>query len=100
MSLARIVAVARKEWREIVRDRIIAALAFLLAPMLMLVLGYGMLEDLEHIPLVVVDHDRSERRLDLDALEIPGHTIADLQVEALGQILLDRHFDWRLASGG
>ncbi|MBI1735368.1 MAG: ABC transporter permease [Candidatus Rokubacteria bacterium] len=59
MNLRRVAAVAGKEWREIVRDRIVAALAFLLAPTVMLVLGYGMVEDLEHVPLAIVDHDRS-----------------------------------------
>jgi ABC-2 type transport system permease protein/ribosome-dependent ATPase len=59
VNVRRVAAVAAKEWREIVRDRIVAALAFLLAPTMMLVLGYGMTEDLENVPLAVVDLDRS-----------------------------------------
>ncbi len=59
MRLARVVALARKEWREIVRDRIFLALAFLLPALLMVVFGYGITMDIENVPLVVVDHDRT-----------------------------------------
>ena len=59
MTLARVTAIARKEWREIVRDRLYFLLAFLLPVLLMLVLGYGLTQDVENIPLAVVDEDRS-----------------------------------------
>ena len=59
MTRARVTAIARKEWREIVRDRIFVLLAFLLPVLLMLVLGYGLTQDVENIPLAVVDEDRS-----------------------------------------
>ncbi len=59
MKAARVAAIARKEWREIVRDRLYFALAFLLPVLLMFVLGYGLTQDVEHIPLAVVDEDRS-----------------------------------------
>ncbi len=59
MKAARVIALARKEWREIVRDRIFLALAFLLPTLLMFVFGHGISMDVENVPLVVVDHDRS-----------------------------------------
>lgn len=59
MNVRRVLAVASKEWREILRDRIYFALAFLLPAMLMLIFGFGMTHDVERVPLVVVDYDRS-----------------------------------------
>ena len=55
----RIVAIAAKEWREILRDRIYFLLAFVLPPMLMLVFCYGISQDVEHVPFAIVDYDRS-----------------------------------------
>jgi ABC-2 type transport system permease protein/ribosome-dependent ATPase len=57
MNLRRVAAIADKEWREILRDPIVAALAFVLAPTLMLVFGYGLTQDVEHVPLAIADHD-------------------------------------------
>lgn len=59
MKLARVAAVASKEWREIVRDRLFFALAFVVPAVLMLLFGFGLSLDVENIPLAVVDHDRS-----------------------------------------
>lgn len=59
MNLARIAALARKETSEIVRDRMFFALAFLLPAVLMLVFAYGTGQPLEHVPLAVVDRDRT-----------------------------------------
>ena len=59
MNFARVFAVAQREWREILRDRIYFLLAFLLPVMLMLVFGYGMSQDIENIAFAVVDEDRT-----------------------------------------
>lgn len=59
MKLARIVALARKEWREILRDRIYLMLAFALPVVLMLVFGHGMSQEVEQVGLAVLDEDRS-----------------------------------------
>ncbi|HVW70493.1 MAG TPA: ABC transporter permease, partial [Steroidobacteraceae bacterium] len=59
MIAARIIAVAYKEWREIVRDRLFFALAFILPATLMLLFGYGLSLDVEHLPLAVIDYDHS-----------------------------------------
>jgi ABC-2 type transport system permease protein/ribosome-dependent ATPase len=59
MNLRRVAAVASKEWRETVRDRMFFLLAFLLPILWMLVFGYGLVMDVEDIPFAVVDRDRS-----------------------------------------
>jgi len=59
MNFRRVATVAWKEWRETVRDRMFLLLAFLLPVLWMLVFGYGLVLDVEHIPLVVVDRDHS-----------------------------------------
>lgn len=60
MKADRVLAIAHKEWSEIVRDRIFLALAFAMPSMLMLVFGHGMSQDVRNMPLVVVDDDRTE----------------------------------------
>lgn len=59
MNMRRVTALAYKEWREILRDRLFLALAFVVPASLMLVFGYGLTLDVEHIPFAVVDHDQS-----------------------------------------
>ena len=59
MNRQRIVALAWKEWREILRDRLFFALAFVVPTMLMLLFGYGLTLDVENLPFAVVDYDRT-----------------------------------------
>lgn len=59
MNFRRIVALAHKEWREILRDRLFFTLAFVVPASLMLIFGYGLTLDVEHIPFAVVDLDKS-----------------------------------------
>lgn len=59
MNIRRISAVASKEWRETVRDRMFLSLAFLIPIIWMLVFGYGMVLDVENIPYAVLDRDHS-----------------------------------------
>jgi ABC-2 type transport system permease protein/ribosome-dependent ATPase len=49
MNLRRIAAVASKEWREIIRDRMFLLLAFLMPVAWMIVFGYGLALDVENI---------------------------------------------------
>jgi len=53
----RVAAIARREWREVSRDRLLLLLAFLLPVLLMFVLGYGLAQDVERVPLAIVDED-------------------------------------------
>jgi len=55
----RIAAVARKEWKETVRDRLFLLMAFLLPALWMVVFGYGLVLDVEHVPFAVLDRDQS-----------------------------------------
>lgn len=64
MNLRRIRVVAYKEWREIVRDRLFFALAFVVPSLLMLLFGYGLSLDVENIPLAIVDYDQSAQSRD------------------------------------
>lgn len=57
MKVRRVLAVAQKEVREILRDRIYLLLAFAMPALLMIVFGYGMSQDVEHIGLAVLDED-------------------------------------------
>ncbi|RTL30537.1 MAG: ABC transporter permease, partial [Rhodocyclaceae bacterium] len=59
MNGQRIVALAWKEWREIIRDRLFFALAFVVPAMLMLLFGYGLTLDVENLPFAVVDYDKT-----------------------------------------
>jgi ABC-2 type transport system permease protein/ribosome-dependent ATPase len=59
MNFERMLAVAQRESREILRDRLYFLLAFLLPVMQMLVFGYGMSQDIENIAFAVVDEDRT-----------------------------------------
>ncbi len=59
MNLHRTMAVAWKEMREILRDRLFLIMAFVVPSMILLVLGYGLSLDVENIPFSAVDYDRS-----------------------------------------
>lgn len=59
MNVRRIAALASKEWREILRDRMFLALAFLVPVAQMLIMGHGLSFDVEHIPFAVVDQDQT-----------------------------------------
>lgn len=59
MNRRRIVAVAWKEWKETVRDRLFLLMAFLLPALWMVVFGYGLVLDVEHVPFAVLDRDQS-----------------------------------------
>ncbi len=113
MRLARTIAVAHKEWREITRDRLYLTMAFLVPVMIMLVLGYGLSLDVEHIPFAVVDYDRSaesrdyiHRFADSRYFELVGHArdarelerlLADSRIR-MGMVIPDQ-FQRRIAAG-
>jgi ABC-2 type transport system permease protein len=63
--LSRLLAVARKEVIQLRRDPRSLALAFLLPLLLLILFGYAITWDVNEIPTVVVDQDRSARSRDL-----------------------------------
>ncbi len=90
MKVRRIVALARKEWREILRDRLFFTLAFVVPAALMLVFGYGLNLDVERIPFAVVDHDKSamsrdylHRYIDSRYFDYQGDLASEREIEPL-----------------
>ncbi|MDE2427924.1 MAG: ABC transporter permease [Burkholderiales bacterium] len=90
MNLRRIRVVAYKEWREIVRDRLFFALAFVVPSLLMLLFGYGLSLDVENIPLAIVDYDQSvmsrdyaHRFIDSRYFAFQGYAGRESEVEKL-----------------
>ncbi|TVS17723.1 MAG: ABC transporter permease [Planctomycetaceae bacterium] len=59
MNLQRVATLARKESREILRDRLFSVLAIVVPATLMLTLGYGLTTDMEDVPIAILDHDRT-----------------------------------------
>jgi len=113
VKFRRALVVAQKEAREIVRDRIYAALAFLLPVVLMLVFGYGMTQEVQNIPFSIVDYDRSalsrdyaHRFIESRYFDFKGYQesvraaeplLLDGKVRAV--IVLPEHFQERLSAG-
>jgi len=90
MNVSRIKAIAYKEWREILRDRLFFALAFVVPAALMLIFGYGLSLDVENIPFAVVDHDRSDmsrdylhRFIDSRYFNYKGHVSSERELDPL-----------------
>jgi ABC-2 type transport system permease protein len=65
MNPVRVRAVARKEFFHLMRDVRSLFLAFVIPLVLILLFGYALSLDVEHIRTVVVDHDRTETSRDL-----------------------------------
>jgi ABC-2 type transport system permease protein len=67
MSWHRLLAVARKEVLQIVRDARSLIIVFVMPVVLMLLLGYGVSLDTKHIPVYVYDQENSPQSRDLVA---------------------------------
>jgi len=65
MRLYRILAIARKEVIQILRDARSLAIVFLMPVILMLMFGYGVSLDMKNIPLYVFDREGSQQSQDL-----------------------------------
>ncbi|MHB1169560.1 MAG: ABC transporter permease [Longimicrobiales bacterium] len=73
MDHVRLLAIARKEWIQLRRDRRSMILAFVLPLFLLLFFGYAISWDIEDIPIAVLDQDRSRESHGLvDALTAGG----------------------------
>lgn len=90
MNLSRVIAVAYKEWREILRDRLFLTLAFVVPTLLMLLFGYGLNMDVENIPFAVLDQDRTalsreylHRYMDSRYFDYKGHVQEERELEPL-----------------
>jgi ABC-2 type transport system permease protein len=65
MKLIRLKAIARKEFLHIIRDPRSLALAVSIPMLLLLLFGYALTLDVDHIPTVIYDLDRSPQSRDL-----------------------------------
>jgi ABC-2 type transport system permease protein len=113
MNFQRIAAVAWKEWRETIRDRMFVLLAFLLPVLWMLVFGYGLVQDVEHIPFGVVDRDQTTlsrdylyRFFESRYFSFQGYILSEKEADALLQsgkirvaIIVPEKFEERLLRG-
>lgn len=65
MNLRRIKSVAVKEAREIIRDRLLFTMAFIVPVIILLVIGFGVTNDVRDIPFVILDEDRTQSSREL-----------------------------------
>jgi ABC-2 type transport system permease protein len=113
MNLQRIMAVAHKEWREIVRDKLFFALAFIIPTVLMLMFGFGLSLDVENIPMAIVDQDGSalsrdyaHRFIDSRYFHFLGYSRNERELTPLltdntirAAIIIPEHFEQDLLAG-
>ncbi len=59
MKLRRVLALVEKEAREIRRDPLFLLMAFLVPSLFMVLFGYGLSLDVEHLPFWALDYDQS-----------------------------------------
>ncbi len=59
MNLIRLYAVARKEFRQLVRDWRTLFILAILPAVLLLIFGYALSYDIKNVPLAILDHDRT-----------------------------------------
>jgi ABC-2 type transport system permease protein len=64
MNLRKVRAIARKEYLHLIRDFRSLILAFIIPLLLILLFGYALSLDVDHIPTAVVDHDRTPESRD------------------------------------
>lgn len=92
MNFNRVRALAYKEWREVMRDRLFFAMAFVLPLVIFLVLAWGISFDVEKIPFAVLDQDRSAMSRDF------LHRFMDSRYfDYKGDVADEREFDALLA---
>lgn len=85
-SLVRIGAMAAKESTHIRRDPQTLVVALLMPVLLLLLFGYGVTFDLEHLPVVVVDNDRtSVSRKVIQSFDASRDLVVSAQVERVEQ---------------
>jgi ABC-2 type transport system permease protein len=97
MDPVRLLAIARKEWIQIRRDKRSLALAFVLPLFLLLFFGYAITWDVDDIPIAVLDQDRSSASRELiEAFEASGYftvmeyleSASDVGGELIGDVVL------------
>ncbi len=87
MSYRHIWAVTRKEVLHIIRDRMTLILVLITPTMILLLMAYALTVNLEHIPIAVLDYDRSSTSRSFIQQIVAGNEL-DLyaQVDSLGEV--------------
>jgi ABC-2 type transport system permease protein/ribosome-dependent ATPase len=113
MNWRRGITVAHKEWREILRDRLFFALAFVVPVALMLLFGYGLSLDVENVPIAIVDYDKTllsrdyaYRFISSRYFDFNGYAINERELDPLlkdnkirAAIVIPPHFQRNLRAG-
>ena len=104
MNVKRVAALAYKEWREIVRDRLYFGLAFVVPPVMLLVIGFGVNLDVENLSVYIIDYDRSplsreytHKFIGLRYLTFKGYLSHERDI---GPLLSERYSTMRLSRKG
>ncbi len=112
MNARRVAAVAHKEWREVLRDRLFFVLAFAVPAIFMVLFGYGLTLDVENVPFAVLDYDRSSagrdyayRFIGSRYFDFRGYAQDEREIERLlkdnrirAAIVIPEHFGRNLAA--
>lgn len=113
MNFRRTAALAAKEWREIVRDKLFLALSFIVPTILLVLFGYGLVLDVENVPFTIVDYDGSafsrdygyrlihSRYFDFKGYLESEHDLPDLLGDGRVRLalIIPEHFQERLLAG-
>ena len=90
MSIRHLMAVTRKEINHIMRDRYTLFLVLFSPTMLLLVMAYALTVDMSHVPVVVLDQDRSQTSqifvqqiMAGDDLDLYGYVSSNKEIENL-----------------
>jgi len=113
-SLRRILAIAHKEVLHVVRDPRSLYLALGMPVVLLILFGFGVSFDMDHLPLAVLDEDGSDasrsfaahvfasgelERVEVEGLDAAHSTLAFERREAIGVLIIPRGFADDLSRG-
>ncbi len=84
ISVRRIRAVVRREFNEIIRDPLYMALSILVPPFIMIIFGFGLALDVQHLPLGICDLDQSRlsREYRNSFIESDSFSLAKMYMDA------------------
>ena len=81
MAITRIIAITRKEFIQIMRDRRTLIMTLLMPIIQMVLLGYAANSDVKNVPLAVLDQSRTaQSRALLDAFRTTGYFVINFEV--------------------
>jgi ABC-2 type transport system permease protein len=87
VSLRHVWAVTRKEINHILRDRTTLVLVLFTPTLLMLLMAYALTVDIRHVPIAVLDHDRSPTsRAFVQQITAGDDLVLHAQVDSLEEI--------------